>query len=119
MSCNTNVGSMISLTVTVAVVDCVFPEASVAVSITVFRPVLEQSKDDGEIDNAGAPQLSEEPLLTSSAVIVMFPELSRLTEMSFPIAKGSITSLMMTLTETVVELVEGSMKRSHTYLLLS
>ena len=49
---------MASTTVTVAVAVAIFPEASVSVKVTVFSPMLEQSKLVVSIVDDTMPQLS-------------------------------------------------------------
>lgn len=68
---------MVSSTVTVAVHAWAFPEASVAVSVTVLEPMLAQPKEVWLTDNVGAPQLSVDPLFTWLADNVALPELFR------------------------------------------
>lgn len=68
---------MVSSTVTVAVHTWEFPEASVAVSVTVLEPMLAQPKEVWLTDNVGAPQLSVDPLFTWLADNVALPELFR------------------------------------------
>ena len=77
MLLHTAVGEMVSRTVTVAVQVETFPVLSVAVSVTVFTPMLEQSKASGETTNDDKPQLASEPPFTSSAMMLTFPVPSR------------------------------------------
>ena len=53
------------------------PDASVAVSTTLFTPVLAHVKLVGVADKLGVPQLSLLPLSTCEAVMVALPLPSR------------------------------------------
>ena len=64
---------MISTTVTVAEHVDEFPDPSVTVSVTAFEPVFAQVKVLGETDKVTGPQLSEDPLSTWAAVMLVFP----------------------------------------------
>lgn len=62
--------------VTVAFAVSIFPLVSVTVNVTVFAPKSAQVNEFGDTDNDATAQSSEDPLFTSLAVIVAFPELS-------------------------------------------
>ena len=68
------VGLILSITVTVAVAEAVFPLASVTVNVTVFAPTFEQSKLVFDKLNPKVPeQLSNDPLLIAAAVVEAAP----------------------------------------------
>ena len=96
-SWQTAVGLVLSSTVTVAVQVEVLPLTSVTVRVTVLAPTFEQLKLDGATLIPARPQLSEEPLLMSDAVIVAEPLPSRATVMSRQIAVGAILSSTVTI----------------------
>ena len=69
------VGATLSSTVTVELHEAVFPLPSVAVRTTVFAPTLAHVNASGVAAKVNE-QLSEEPLSTSAATILAFPEAS-------------------------------------------
>jgi len=75
------VGCILSLTVMVAVQVEVFPEPSVAVSVTVLPPELLQLNVVGVTETEGVPQLSVELLFTWEAVMEAVPAPERFTDM--------------------------------------
>ena len=72
------VGSILSCTVTVAVVVTVLPEGSETESVTVLAPRLAQVKEEGDTLRV-TPQASDEPLFTWAAVIEAVPLAARFT----------------------------------------
>mgnify|MGYP000867369459 CR=1 FL=1 len=70
-------GLTVSSTVTVALQELLFPEASVAVKETVLAPMLAQVKDVCPAVREIIAQLSVELLLISAAVIEAAPLASR------------------------------------------
>ena len=69
------VGLILSITVTVAVAEAVFPLASVTVKLTVFGPRSAQAKFVFDKLNPNVPeQLSVDPLLTADAVVDAAPD---------------------------------------------
>ena len=68
---------MVSSTVTVDVQDLLLPDPSVAVNVTVFAPMFEQSNEVLLSESVGVPQLSEDPLFTCDAVSDAVPLLLR------------------------------------------
>ena len=76
----TIVGAALSTTVTALVAVLTFPEASVAVMVTVFEPRSAHPKELGVIVTVGvAVQLSDVLLTTSVVAIVAAPEASNTT----------------------------------------
>ena len=91
------VGDMLSLTVTIAVADAVFPLASVTVNVTVFAPTFEQSKLVFDKLNPKVPeQLSDEPLFIAAAVVEATPLEFKLTETFCVITVGAWLSITVT-----------------------
>src|SRR5512145_1266091 len=72
-------GTMLSMTVTMAVHVEVFPLTSVTVRVTVFGPALRHVNSFGITDKEATAQLSYEPLLTWAAVTRALPLTSRYT----------------------------------------
>ena len=70
-------GLTVSSTVTIALQELLFPEASVAVRETVLAPMLAQVKEVCPATREMMAQLSVELLLISAAVIVAAPLASR------------------------------------------
>ena len=70
-------GLTVSSTVTVALQELLFPEASVAVKEIVLAPMLAQVKDVCPAVSVAIEQLSVELLLISAAVIEAVPMASR------------------------------------------
>ncbi len=70
-------GLTVSRTVTMALQELLFPEASVAVRETVFAPILAQVKEVCPAVSVAIEQLSIELLLISAAVIEAAPLASR------------------------------------------
>lgn len=66
-------GLIVSSTVTVPEQVRTFPEASVAVRVTVLLPRLAQEKEVWLSDRVGVPQLSVEPLLNCAVVRLAVP----------------------------------------------
>ncbi len=64
---------MLSSTVTVALHVETFPFTSVTVNTTALPPISSQSNAFGETTIDAMPQLSEEPLSTSVALMVAIP----------------------------------------------
>ena len=74
-----------------------FPEASVTVKVTVFAPILLQSKSVLSTVILSIEQLSVDPLFISATVIEALPELSIATSISLKhIASGAILSTTVT-----------------------
>ena len=91
------VGLILSITVTVAVAEAVFPLASVTVNVTVFAPTLEQSKFVFDKLNPKVPeQLSDEPLLIAAAVVVAVPLTFKYMETFCVITVGAWLSITVT-----------------------
>ena len=77
MSWQTAIGFTVSSTVTTAVQVELLPLLSIAVSVTVFGPMFEQSNASGVTVKDASPQLAFEPPFTSSAIIPTFPVASK------------------------------------------
>ena len=84
-----------SLTVTTALQVLELPLPSLTVKVTLFGPVSEQLKDVLEAEKLVA-QLSELPLFSWLALMVLLPELFRSMEMFLQPAVGMVTSLTVT-----------------------
>ena len=91
------VGLILSITVTIAVADALFPLASVTVNVTVFAPTFEQSKFVLDKLNPKVPeQLSDEPLFIAAAVVEATPLEFKLTETFCVITVGAWLSITVT-----------------------
>ena len=91
------VGLILSITVTVAVADAVFPLASVTDNVTVFAPTSEQLKFVLDKLNPKVPeQLSDEPLLIAEAVMFAVPPAFKLMETFCVITVGAWLSITVT-----------------------
>ena len=91
------VGLILSITVTVAVAEAVFPLASVTVNVTVFAPTIEQSKFVCDKLNPKVPeQLSDEPLFIVAAVVVAVPLTFKYMETFCVITVGAWLSITVT-----------------------
>ena len=107
MSWATATGSMLSITVTVAVALCVLLEPSVAVRVTVLAPRSSQSNE--VISSAKvSEQLSLLPLSISVVAILACPLASRAMVMSWATATGSMLSTTVTTWVAVAVLPEPS-----------
>ena len=73
-------GCVLSITVTVAVFE-LEPLSSVTVNVTVFAPILLQSKDVISVSKVNVP-VPVLPLFTASSAIVALPVASKLTVIS-------------------------------------
>ena len=89
------IGADTSFMVTLAVQVAMFPPTSVALSVTVFMPMLAQLKRLGVSVNV-MEQLSVEPLLTADVVTVTVPFTPKLAMTSLHFATGRVTSLTVT-----------------------
>ena len=87
-----------SLTVTLAVQTEVFPPASVARKVTLFKPMLAQVNVLRVSDNVKV-QLSVLPLFTAEGATVTVPLASRLAVMFLHLATGGVTSFKVTVKE--------------------
>ena len=96
-------------TVTIAVSVATFPFASITVRMTSFVPTLAQVKSVLSINIVSIEQLSVEPLLMSSTVIVAVPLASRAIMVSLLTAIGALSSptvkLMVRILSQPTELV--------------
>ena len=90
------VGAILSTTVTCALHVAVLDAASVAVNVTLFTPVLVQSKLSISKLKLGTPPLSLEPLSICAGVMVTLPVLSNDTLISWHTAIGFTPSVMVT-----------------------
>ena len=88
------VGTIMSVTVTVALAVCTFPLLSVTVSTTAFAPKFVQLKLVLFTLKFAMVQLSVEALSTSAADMVAEPEPFRLMVMFFALATGLVVSVM-------------------------
>src|SRR5690606_10623171 len=87
----------------------------VTVRVTVFAPVIEQSKDEISRVIEAMPQLSVEPLSTSAPVIVAIPVTgSRSTVISWQTATGASLSTTVTIKLQVTVLPSLSVTESST-----
>ena len=73
------------------------PLKSVAVRMTVFSPILEQSKEVISADLVSIAQLSDQPANSSLSVRVTCKSSSRETVMSWQSIKGAVVSSMVTI----------------------
>ena len=99
-----NIGSMLSSIVTVAVHVELFPASSVIVKTTSFAPKSSQVNSVTSTDILANPQLSNEPLLISSALIRIVPVRSNCKLISLQTTVGGIVSLTSSSTSQRVSL---------------
>ena len=105
-------GPVKSRTVTVAEQVAVLPDASVAVSTTVFSPNCAQVNVAGETASVNE-QLSVVPLLIIIVVTEAEPVFGMLTMAFLHKATGAIGSVTVTMAEQVAWLPEPSMAKDH------
>ena len=108
---------MVSSVATSAVQVEIFPFTSVTVSVMMFEPTTVQSNVLLSIVTVATPQLSNEPLLMSAAVMLACPLLLSCTVMSSQTAVGLMVSNTSTLAVQVLELPLLSITVSVTVLL--
>ena len=96
------VGAVLSSIITVVEHVSVLPDASVTVKVTVFAPIIVQSKSVMSIAVVSIPQLSVEPLFISVAVIDAFPVASRaIVNGDTQLAVGFVLSSTVIVTDSV------------------
>src|SRR5687768_13516029 len=96
-----------AITVTVAVQEDELPDASVTVSVTLFSPRLEQSKEKGVTVLETIPQLSV-LLSSTSAAAIINGLLVKSTVIFLQMAIGSVLSTIVTIAEHEDELPDES-----------
>ena len=114
MSWQIAVGAKVSSTSTSAVQEFVFPLVSVTVSVTIFRPILLQSKLVISIVAPWIPQASVLPPSSIAAVIFATPEEFSATVMFWHIASGAIMSSTVTTATQLVMFPAASITLSVT-----